>query len=76
MEWEATTAPANTPKDVIDTLNKAFREVVAAPEVRAKMATFGIEPDGSKSPAEVGAFVQSERDKFAKIVKDRGITTQ
>lgn len=76
VEWEAIQAPANTPKDVIDTLNKAFREVVSMPELRAKMATLGIEPDASKSPAEVGIFVQKERDKFAKIVQDRGIKPQ
>lgn len=76
VEWEAIQAPVGTPKDVIDTLNKAFREVVSTPEVREKMATLGIEPDASKSPAEVGAFVQKERDKYAKIVKDRGIKLQ
>ena len=76
MEWEAIQAPANTPKDVIDTLNKAFREVVAMPEVRAKMATVGIEPDATKTPAELTTFIQKERDKFAKIIQDRGIKPQ
>ncbi|MDM0029230.1 tripartite tricarboxylate transporter substrate binding protein [Variovorax saccharolyticus] len=76
VEWEAIQAPAGTPKDVVDTLNKAFREVVASPELRAKMATLGIEADGTKTPAEVRAFVQNERDKFAKIVQDRGIKLQ
>jgi len=64
VEWEAIQAPANTPKDVIDTLNKALREVVAMPDVRAKMATLGIEPDATASPAEVSAFILKERDKF------------
>lgn len=76
VEWEAIQAPANTPKDVIDTLNKAFREVVAMPEVRAKMATVGIEPDATKTPAELTTFIQKERDKFAKIIQDRGIKPQ
>ena len=76
VEWEAIQAPANTPKDVIETLNKALREVVANPEVRAKMATLGIEPDATKSPAEVGTFILKERDKFSKIIQDRGIKPQ
>lgn len=76
VEWEAIQAPTGTPKEVIDTLNKALREVVSSPEVREKLANLGIEADGTKSPAEVGAFVQKERDKFAKIVQDRGIKTQ
>lgn len=76
VEWEAIQAPANTPKDVIETLNKALREVVATADVRAKMATLGIEPDATKSPAEVGTFIQKERDKFSKIIQDRGIKPQ
>ncbi|WP_342131050.1 tripartite tricarboxylate transporter substrate binding protein [Hydrogenophaga sp. OTU3427] len=76
VEWEAIQAAAGTPKDVIDTLNKALREVVSSPEVREKLANLGIEADATKSPAEVGVFIQKERDKFAKIVQDRGIKTQ
>ncbi|MEJ8846123.1 tripartite tricarboxylate transporter substrate binding protein [Variovorax rhizosphaerae] len=76
VEWEAIQAPAGTPKDVVETLNKAFRDVVSSPEVREKLANLGIEADASKSPAEVGTFMQKERDKFAKIVQDRGIKVQ
>ncbi|WP_076999017.1 tripartite tricarboxylate transporter substrate binding protein [Variovorax sp. KK3] len=76
VEWEAIQAPAGTPKDIIDTLNKALRDVVSSPEVREKLANLGIEADASKSPTEVGAFVQKERDKFARIVQERGIKPQ
>ncbi|MEJ8855114.1 tripartite tricarboxylate transporter substrate binding protein [Variovorax robiniae] len=76
VEWEAIQAPAGTPKDVVETLNKAFRDVVSSPEVREKLANLGIEADASKSAAEVGTFMQKERDKFARIVQDRGIKVQ
>ena len=76
VEWEVIQAPAGTPREVIAILNKALREVVAAPDVREKLAALGIEADATKSPEETGAFILRERDRFARIVQDRGIKPQ
>jgi tripartite-type tricarboxylate transporter receptor subunit TctC len=76
VEWEAIQAPAGTPREVIDTLNKALREVVSSPEVRERLAALGMEADATKSPSDVGAFILKERDKFARIIQDRGIRPQ
>lgn len=76
VEWEAVLAPAGTPRDAIATLNKALREVVSSPEMRERLTALGIEADATKSPAETGAFLLQERDRFARIVRDRGIKPQ
>jgi tripartite-type tricarboxylate transporter receptor subunit TctC len=69
--WFALFAPAGTPAAVI---NRIYTEVVKGlqhPESLAFMKNEGAEPVGS-SPAEFAAFVASETDKYAKIVKASG----
>ena len=61
-----------TPKAVVDRLNAAFREALADKDVSSKLLTAGIEPVAS-SPDELKAFVVSETEKWAKIVKDAKI---
>ena len=76
VEWEAIQASAGTPKEIVEKLNTAIREILATPETRDKMMGLGIEADSTKSPAEVALFVQKESDKFAKIIQDRNIKPQ
>jgi len=69
--WMGLLAPKGTPAAIVDRL---YREVVAAlatPDVKAHMATAGIEIVGS-TPAEFGAFFRAERDLWAKVVRDTG----
>lgn len=76
VEWESIQAPAGTPKEVVDKLNTAIREISASPEYREKMMGLGVEVDGTKSPVEVGLFLQKEGDKLTKIVRERNIKLQ
>lgn len=71
--WESIQAPKGTPPEVVAKLNAAIREVVANKEQREKMIAMGFEPDATRTPAEVAQFVKSEKDKWGKVVKERGI---
>ena len=42
MSWNGVAAPKGTPKDVIDTMNKAMHEVLAMPELKAKFQKVGV----------------------------------
>lgn len=74
--WESIQAPAGTPVEAINRLNTAIREVVAGNELRQKMINLGFEPDAMKSPAETAQFIRSERQKWAKLVKERNIKAE
>ena len=76
VEWEALQAPAGTPKEIVEKLNITIREILTTAEIRDKFLNLGIETDTTKSPSEVAAFVQSEGEKFAKIIQDRNIKPQ
>ncbi len=70
--WFAAFAPAKTPKDITDTLDKAFIKAMGEKSVQDTLIGAGIEPSSS-TPAELAAFVASETKKWAEITKAAGI---
>lgn len=76
VTWETVQAPAGTPPAIVARLNAAIREVLATPEVREQVLKLGVEPDATKSPAEVSAFIRSEAEKFGKVIRDRNIKSE
>ena len=71
--WQGMFAPAGTPKAVIEKLSSAIAASVRTPEVTRLLEAQGAEPAGS-SPAEFGRFVQHERERWLKVVRDAKIT--
>jgi tripartite-type tricarboxylate transporter receptor subunit TctC len=72
MNWYALFAPANTPKDIVATLNSETAKVVA----RSDMKTFVQEQGGaavSNAPAELGTLLRAELDMWGKVVKTAGV---
>lgn len=66
--WTAMCAPAGTPAEVIKRLHAEFAKALANPEVKEAFARVGVEA-GSSTPEELAAFIKSERDKWAKLIK-------
>ena len=70
--WFGLFAPADTPAAIVQRLNAETRRAMAASDMRERLASQGAEPI-TDSPAEFAAYVQSERDKWAKVVKASGM---
>jgi len=70
--WYGIAAPANTPRDVINKLYSEIADILQSPETREKLAADGAEPVGS-TPEQFTAFIQSEIDKWSRVVKSSGI---
>jgi tripartite-type tricarboxylate transporter receptor subunit TctC len=73
--WVGVFAPAGTPPDIVDRINKDVARVLQTPEVKERLATLGAEPM-PMSPAEFRKFVQTEIDESAKVIKAAGIKAQ
>jgi tripartite-type tricarboxylate transporter receptor subunit TctC len=73
--WNALLAPAKTPPEIIDRINRAAVDALRSEEVKAKLAEQGSEPVGN-SPAEFKAFIASELIKWKKLVEISGATVQ
>ena len=70
--WGGILVPAGTPKDVVAKLNTAINAALQMDDVKAKLTSVGIQIQGG-TPEKFGQVIQSEVDKWAKLVKEAGI---
>lgn len=70
-DWFGILAPAGTPKKVVAKLNSRIVRIMNTPEVRSKLAGQGAEPT-SNAPEEFAAFIRTEIDKWAAVIKTAG----
>jgi tripartite-type tricarboxylate transporter receptor subunit TctC len=73
--WNGLLAPAKTPPEVIDRINRATIEALRSSEVKAKLAEQGSEPVGN-TPEEFRAFIAGELVKWRRLVEVSGATAQ
>jgi tripartite-type tricarboxylate transporter receptor subunit TctC len=69
--WHGLVAPAGTPKDIIDTLNRATIEALKDPNVRKSLTDLGVDIAGS-SPEEFAAYFRLEIPKWAAVIAASG----
>lgn len=70
--WQGLVAPAGTPADVIDTLNKALLAAMDTTEIKARLQVLGLEATPS-SPAKMAEYASAERAKWGKVIQASGI---
>jgi tripartite-type tricarboxylate transporter receptor subunit TctC len=73
--WNGLWAPAGTPAPVVERIARDLGRVVAAADVRERLATLGAEPM-SMTPAEFARFVKAEIEDAARIARTAGIKLQ
>src|SRR5262245_18615234 len=70
--WTAISAPAGTPRDVVDRLYTAINEALRSPELAASYAKLGFEVM-IKPQRDLEAFIASEAQRWPPIVKAAGL---
>ncbi len=75
VSWNAFFAPKGTPKEVVDKLNAALKEVLAMPEVKERLLELGIEAQWS-APDEIMGRLKSDIAKWGKVIEQAGIPKQ
>ena len=65
-------APARTPRPIVDRLHSEFVRALNAPDIRERLQGLGAEPVGN-TPEQYTAFMQNEIAKWAKVIKAAGI---
>ena len=71
--WFAVYMPAGTPPAVVARMNRALLDAMNLPAVKQRFAAIGAEPIGS-SPQQLKQHLQSEMDKWGKVIAERAIT--
>ena len=70
--WNGVFAPAGTPQEVIDTMNKAMPEVLAMPDVKEHFAKIGVEAHAS-TPDELMTRLKDDIKKWDEVITKAGI---
>jgi tripartite-type tricarboxylate transporter receptor subunit TctC len=71
-EWNGILAPAGTPQPLIDRLSAELARIMRDSAIKAKFADLGADAIGS-TPAELAAYMEAERKKWAEVVKTANI---
>ena len=70
--WYGLLAPAGTPRAIIDKLSAEIARMLAAPDMREKIAAQGMDPLVS-TPDQIGARIRGDLAKYARIIKTANI---
>lgn len=73
--WYGFVAPAAVPREIVTFLNAEINRAASSPEVREKLVHAGLDVP-SESPEFFGELIKRESAKFAKLVRDAGLTPQ
>ena len=68
VSWYALVAPAGTPREAITRIHTDTAKVLHIAEVRERLAAMGAEPSG-ESPAELGARMKAESERWGEVVR-------
>jgi tripartite-type tricarboxylate transporter receptor subunit TctC len=69
--WHGLVAPAGTPRDIIDTLNRATVQTLKDADTLRQLHDIGVEVSAS-TPEEFAAYIRTEIPKWAAVVKASG----
>lgn len=70
LAWQAMFAPGGTPKEVVDTLNKAILEAMQAPTVKDAFSKQGFNIVPSQSSEEAKGWLKGEMEAWKKITDE------
>lgn len=73
--WFGIGAPKNTPADIVNRLNAEVNAALADPKIKARFADLGATAVPG-SPAEFGAFIARETEKYQKVIREAKITAK
>ena len=73
--WFNIMAPAGTPREIVARLNAEIVKALADPDVRSKLDAQGLTVRGS-SAEELGSATREQLAKYAKLIKQAGITPE
>jgi tripartite-type tricarboxylate transporter receptor subunit TctC len=72
LSWSGFAVAAGTPKDIVQRLNRETNAILAAADMKQKLAEQGADAVGG-SPEDFAKHVRAERDKWSKLVRERNI---
>ena len=73
--WFGWVAPAKMPNEIVMRFNREIVRILQLPEMHERLLGLGADPVAN-SPQAFAAFIRSEHDKWARVVKQAGIRAE
>jgi tripartite-type tricarboxylate transporter receptor subunit TctC len=73
--WIGYSAPAGTPREILVRLSAEIQKAMQAPDMRERYIALGLD-QASSTPDELAAYLRSEQNRYATIIKNAGIKIQ
>ena len=73
VSWHMLLMPSKTPRPIAERLHTEMKRIMAAPDMREKIAAVGLIPNNSPSIEEMRGYIASEHVKWGALVKQLGL---
>ncbi|MCJ0762779.1 tripartite tricarboxylate transporter substrate binding protein [Variovorax sp. CYS-02] len=73
--WNALAAPARTPRDVVQRLNREVQAAIASPDVKKRLQDLRVEPRAS-TPEQLGQLLTSDIVRWGEVISRANIPRQ
>jgi tripartite-type tricarboxylate transporter receptor subunit TctC len=74
-QWAGVLAPAGTPAATVARLNAAIAAAMRDPDALTRLAQTGVVP-GVNSPEEFATYLKEENERWARIIREKGIKAE
>ena len=68
--------PAKTPEALVREVEGKVRRALAEPAVQERIRALGMDPAGAMSAADAAKWIAVEHDKWAKVIREKGIRAE
>jgi len=72
VAWQGVVAPAGTPRPIVDLLAAQIVKLMADPATRDKLTALSLEPLPPSTPDSFAAYIKTEIERWAVIVRNSG----
>ncbi len=72
VAWQMLVAPAATPRDIVDKLHEALKQIQTRPEIKSQITKVGMIPRDSPPVAAMQDYIKSEIVRWGAVVRRSG----
>jgi tripartite-type tricarboxylate transporter receptor subunit TctC len=69
--WQGIVVAAGTPREIVSKIHATVMGILSTPEMKERLDKAGAEVR-AQTPEQFGAFIRSEKERWAKVVKESG----
>ena len=74
--WFAVVAPAATPKEVVEKLNREIGEFLRGADIQKRLLEFGLATEGAGTPESTGEIIQKDQADWRSFAKELNVEPQ